>query len=32
MTPVGNPTQEQPPEPVEIIDTENWLSTIDEAG
>ena len=31
LTPVG-PSEEQPPEPVEIIDPESWLSTIDEAG
>ena len=31
LTPVGG-TEELPPEPVEFLDPENWLATIDEAG
>jgi hypothetical protein len=31
LTPVGG-AEELPPEPVEFLDPENWLATIDEAG
>ena len=31
LTPVGG-AEELPPEPVELVDSDNWLATIDEAG